>query len=112
MLGWDLDDIADMSKEVPGQPNVWTDGCGNEDLDAFVDLAVAGGLLWWACPDIGVLFWPWKPLCLCTLVLIGVLGRLLAHSDDTPLRLRTDALRLCLPYAPVQHFGVRLKLAR
>ena len=40
--GWDPEDIFDLAEDVPANPNIWTDGSRDEDLDAMVGVAGAG----------------------------------------------------------------------
>ena len=39
---WDPEDIADKADNVPANPNIWTDGSRDEDLDALMGGAGAG----------------------------------------------------------------------
>ena len=34
--GWDPEDIADLSDDMPAHPKIWTDGSREEDVDALV----------------------------------------------------------------------------
>ena len=45
MPGWDPEDISDLADNVPGHPNIWTDGSREEDLDAMVGVPGAGAFV-------------------------------------------------------------------
>ena len=38
---WDPEDICDLAEDIPPNPNIWTDGSRDEDLDAMVGVAGA-----------------------------------------------------------------------
>ena len=39
---WDPADIIDLADDMPANPNIWTDGSRDEDLDAMVGVAGSG----------------------------------------------------------------------
>ena len=41
----DSEDIADLSDDMPANPNMWTDGSRDEDFDALVGVACAGAFV-------------------------------------------------------------------
>ena len=45
-LGWHPEDVNDLAGDVPADPNIWTDGSGDEGLDALVGVAGAGAFVW------------------------------------------------------------------
>ena len=40
--GWDPEDIADLSDDMPAHTKIWTDGSREEDVNALVGVAGAG----------------------------------------------------------------------
>ena len=43
--GWELEDVSDLAEDIPPNPNIWTDGSRDEDLDAMVGVAGAGAFV-------------------------------------------------------------------
>ena len=43
--GWDPADISDLADDNPRNPNIWSDGSLDEDLDAMVGVAGAGAFV-------------------------------------------------------------------
>ena len=75
--GWDPDDIADMAEDVPGQPNILTDGSRGKESQALVGISGAGafvqtapkvfdGRAWEHAKDLDLADDSCRCFCICT----------------------------------------------
>ena len=64
--GWDPEGVLDLADDVPGAPNLWTDGGRDEDPDALIGVAGAGAFVrsvpWVLMVELGGMLKTWMLL--------------------------------------------------